>query len=322
MTGRIRTTGRTPAERRAFTLIELLVVIAIIGILVALLLPAVQAAREAARRSTCKSNLKNIALACHNHHESHNCFPPGSTLRAGWPAFLLSALDEQGKNDALRPRDLTATAVPTSVIHTGGNYQAIARQAYNSRVGVFLCPSNVWSTDWQPSDVTASTPRPGLLNYLGCSGHDVTSMSFNWRVGIFQDMRTIDSGAGEGFWSPGAYARFPTITDGSTNTVLIGEFRGAVPWADPGTRSMASTSNPINGDFDPANPNTLPIDNFFGSSHAGGAQFAAADGAVHFLTNGFEGQTLATRDAAVTVTHWQALGSIAGGEAATFPSGN
>ena len=70
-------------QRTAFTLIELLVVIAIIAILIALLLPAVQQAREAARRSTCKNNLKQLALALHNYHSTHNLFPPGSVNGAG-----------------------------------------------------------------------------------------------------------------------------------------------------------------------------------------------------------------------------------------------
>ena len=64
---------------KAFTLVELLVVIAIIGVLVALLLPAIQAAREAARRSQCQSQLRQLAIGCMNHHDTHGHFPTG-----GW----------------------------------------------------------------------------------------------------------------------------------------------------------------------------------------------------------------------------------------------
>src|SRR5690242_20731501 len=85
----LRTRGLV-RSRPGFTLIELLVVIAIIGVLVALIMPAVQAARESANKAKCQNNLKQLALAAQEYHDSFNTFP------SGW--FCQTAVYDQNNN--------------------------------------------------------------------------------------------------------------------------------------------------------------------------------------------------------------------------------
>lgn len=108
--GAVRTDCRYASNWRsrptAFTLVELLVVIAIIGVLVALLLPAIQAAREAARRSDCINRIRQLSIAAHNYHTSHNKLPG----HGDWPtgissqAILLPYMEGANKLNVVDPK--------------------------------------------------------------------------------------------------------------------------------------------------------------------------------------------------------------------------
>src|SRR5262249_39765477 len=131
-------------SRRGFTLIELLVVIAIIAVLIALLLPAVQAAREAARRSQCVNNLKQIGLALHNYHSAIDRFPMGCSQQSydvngvdnwsNWSAhaLLLPYLEQTAVYNAIN-FNWCAVRGPGNTNNT---------TAYNTKIQVFLCPSD------------------------------------------------------------------------------------------------------------------------------------------------------------------------------------
>jgi len=130
-------------SRRGFTLVELLVVIAIIGVLVALLLPAVQSAREAARRSQCTNNIRQVALAVHNFHDTNNAVPPcvsdtpvaGSATSpggfgTGWGFIprLLPFMEQKALYDTI---NFTTNTCCNSMM-----------LAHNAKIGSLTCPSD------------------------------------------------------------------------------------------------------------------------------------------------------------------------------------
>jgi len=302
-------------KQPGFTLIELLVVIAIIAILVALLLPAVQQAREAARRSACKNNLKQIGLAIHNYHEVNRVLPPGTLMKAGdvnagsvaawgWGAILLPYLEQANLYNSLRVSegDLDAVLRDASI-----------RDLTKTVLPVYRCPSaygealnrnRSFNSPYGNSPISWTDPFPATSNYAAMIGT-------RWgRLDLYVTQRRDPWGSMFGVSS----VRFHHVTDGLSNTILIGErdqFCYAAVWA--GVRrytangtvgnpaALGSASSKIN-EAAPELTGDTGCHQGFSSEHTGGAHFVFADGSVRFIGETIQFNSSGAADASPPAT--------------------
>ena len=210
-----------PKSGQGFTLIELLVVIAIIAVLIALLLPAVQSAREAARRSQCVNNMKQIGLALHNYVSTHDSFPlggnpnqPGPGDTWGPPGSQWGAWSAQTMMLPYMEQGPIFQAINFSYEAWGanGNGQNSNFTAVANRINSFLCPSSRPPVDAMGQLNGINKIWPGN-SYFASVGSSVM-----WRG----DESTKPNGC---FANSGAVTGLRDITDGTSNTVVFGEFK-------------------------------------------------------------------------------------------------
>ena len=294
--------------RIGFTLIELLVVIAIIAVLVALLLPAVQQAREAARRTQCKNNLKQIGLALHNYHDVHQTFPPGwiaiddtgaqsaheGTSGVGWAAMILPYIEQQNVYSQFNASlPLTDAANATFL---------------SNQIPAYKCPSDPQPDTWEieeegsPGTVLAKLP---IANYIGSFGTEELDGCEN--APGTAPVSANGQCRGDGIFYHNSRIRIADITDGTTNTYMVGE-RKTVPldgWFSTWPGMIAEGEEAFqrvcgSADHTPNHPDTHLDD--FSSRHAGGAQFCQADGSVRFISESIDRGV------------YQSLATIQGGE--------
>ncbi|HVL15363.1 MAG TPA: DUF1559 domain-containing protein, partial [Gemmata sp.] len=204
-----RTQTRRPRPRdaratrpRGFTLIELLVVIAIIAILIGLLLPAIQKVREAANRLRCQNNLKQLATAAHNYHDSYGKFPGAVEQGATRYSSLFVELLPFVEQDPLhRQWDFSPAAA------NGGPRAGTVVKTY-------ICPSHREAD----TPITLSSGLHGLTTYGGNGGTRPFPPTLSPCDGVFFTTGTAS------LPKPGQTGvQIPHIFDGASNTLLFGE---------------------------------------------------------------------------------------------------
>jgi prepilin-type N-terminal cleavage/methylation domain-containing protein/prepilin-type processing-associated H-X9-DG protein len=286
--------------RRGFTLVELLVVIAIIGVLVALLLPAVQAAREAARRMQCKNSLRQIGIAMHNHHDTFGALPPANSPTFGSSFTLILPFIEQDNIRSVYDPSLSPTVAPNNTVT-------------KLPIKILLCPSMA------PPPAPPEAYSTHYASYAACIG---TTNAWGSPPDDGVIVRTNATG------NPVAVdqaKRLADITDGTSNTFLVGEMGyqlkdytftsgayagsprgGNTAWAfGYASYSFGSTRIPMNT----IKPPTSSTDRLsaFRSDHPGGCNFLLSDGSVHFIADSIQLDT------------YHQLATRAGGEVVSLP---
>ncbi|MGL4554169.1 MAG: DUF1559 domain-containing protein [Gemmataceae bacterium] len=280
--------GTGEPRRPGFTLVELLVVLAIVGVVLALCLAAVQRARAVAARAACASNLRQLALALHQYEQHHGgSFPAG----CGYP------LPSPGTRVLYAPVSWHTSILPFV------EQQELARQAWDAYradpliigtvehqristtvVPVFLCP--------------AESRRIGGYEDVG----------FLWALQSYVGVAGTALRENDGIFHPDFRVRLTDVTDGTSNTLMIGERppgplgrHGAwyMRWNGticPGGQILPAwpasqfPSGAVNCPLEapvlrPGRPDDACDLTHFWSLHPGGATFALVDGSVRFITD-------------------------------------
>lgn len=322
-------------RRSGFTLVELLVVIAIIGILVGLLLPAVQAAREAARRMQCSNNLKQLGLSYHNYESTFKSFPaawyahtPAPLINYNLQSGMVGLLPFMEQGNLYAQYDLRYSAA-----NQAGPIGVANIAVISTVIPTFVCPSAPGSgldRTYNAAIPAGALPQlPALTWRAAPSDYSVTSGvrgAFGDIAYAFNQGGTRHGALRANNASAPDTSKLSSISDGTTNTFLLGERTGGSKLYS-GTRELttpAATAAALGasngggwgdvlvgenwlqgavrgGTTLPPTPGGCPINcsnvrgNGFHSFHTGGAQFVMCDGSVQFNSESVDAFTFAAR---------------------------
>lgn len=282
---------RLAHDRSGTTVVELLVAIAIIGVLISLLLPAVQATREASRRMQCQSQLKQLGMATHLHHDTHGHFPTdgwgyrwigdstrgfGESQPGGWIFNVLPFLEQTDVRET--PREVML-GTPLPVVHCPSRRLCQLYPYGESQSGLANCaiPTQAAKADY--AICAGDSPRSGGPGPASLSVSDIAA--YQW-----PDFQSV---SGVSFVR--STVRMAMVTDGQSNTCLIGEKHlnyfinsSGSSIGDDQTMYLGDDADVRRWTSGPPLSDRHPTDvDRFGGPHQDGVYFVFADGSVRLV---------------------------------------
>lgn len=297
-----------------FTLVELLVVVAVIGVLVTLLLPAVQSAREAARRTQCSNNLHQLGIAIHGYHAAKEQMPPLYMGKQSQERCLLLGLQSHSWRAAILPY-LEEQPLYDSIDFGSYASDEPNRPALATVLPIYLCPSTPNVGHGTPVDRQIR----GVWQENGSMSENVVAAVTDYNAAEgYRDGRLGASGPwGEPVCVAPLEKRpkrvsFKHITDGLSKTVMTYERAGLpdryfekggykevhqppelMTWGNIGLWAMSGEEmqNHLLVKYDQS---LINRDNQGGmySFHTGGVMVAMVDGAVKFMQEDTDTESL------------------------------
>lgn len=281
---------RKPAQSRgAFTLLELLVVIAIIGVLIGLLLPAVQRVREAAARVQCANNLKQIGLAVQQFQEVNGFFPSNGGYRPSLDKQMIAVANRTriwwwGVGDPKLPASLQTGSWAYTILPYLEQQAAFQNRDFGLGLSLYMCPSR---GRVNPQVVPSQDPIFRQFSYIdgGINPWGKTDYAGNLQIITAK----LESGLPTGMLEP-----IQNVTDGTTNTILLGEKSmdprayntGGWLWDEPILAGGGAGGTVRSGTKVQRDAVRIRFFNEWGSAHIGGTQFLWVDGSVRLVSFG------------------------------------
>ena len=320
-------------NKNGFTLVELLVVIAIIGILIGMLLPAVQQVREAARRIQCANNMRQIGIAAHNYESSRMHFPPGLNYptsssrirrniepiiaggqRVSWAVALLPFVEQNNLFAAMQAgtNNWSTNWWEAELVAGTGEF------CHSQVIPFFICPSDAggeFNDAYTPNNATTPCAKSNYVALVGAGNTDGEPQR-NLNLEDLSDTRFREFW---GMFGMNSKTTFAEISDGTTNTFMIGEratrtrgeFSGVASDVRPSAGAIWAGRTPSNNDVPSQSvdwgtlghmnstiPENWSINGFDsprgpGSSfHPAGANFCRGDASVQFVQEDLNVSTL------------------------------